>query len=55
MNTVDYLNAVKARLIEGIIITEFTARRERITLTDGRIRARVRLMDGSMLEFSEYF
>ena len=55
MSTADYLDTVKARLIGDNLISEFLIRRERITLTDGHIRAKLELMNGSMLEFSEYF
>jgi len=50
----DYLDAIKERLIEDVAVIEFHIRRERTTLTDGYIRAKLRLRDGSMLEFSEY-
>ncbi len=55
MNVADYLNEIKERLLEDAVIVQFHIRRTRTTLTDGHIRARLELADGSMLEFSEYF
>ncbi len=55
MSVTDYLNAIKERLLEDALIAQFHIRRTRTTLTDGHIRARLELIDGSMLEFSEYF
>jgi hypothetical protein len=50
----DYLNAVKERLLTDPSVRSFHITRERTTLTDGYIRARLVLSDESLLEFSEY-
>jgi hypothetical protein len=54
MNIVEYLGAVKERLTTDPVVSDFTVVRERITLADGHMRARLSLRDGSTLEFSEY-
>ncbi len=50
----EYLDAVKARLIADPIVQHFSLRKERWTVQDGFLRARLTLVDGSMLEFGEY-
>ncbi len=55
MSVADYLNKIKERLLEDAIIVQVRICRTRSTLTDGHVRARLELVDGSMLEFSEYF
>ncbi len=54
MSPAEYLDQVKVRLLTDSIVDEFHIRRERSTLTDAHLRVRVVLVDGSMLEFSEY-
>jgi hypothetical protein len=49
-----YLEAIKERLISDPMITRFHVVRERSTLIDGYLRARLTLVDDSQLEFSEY-
>ncbi len=50
----EYLNAIKERLIEDPIVQHVALRKERWTAQDAFIRARLTLVDGSMLEFGEY-
>ena len=53
--TIDaYLEAMKERFVTDPIVTRFHVIRERSTLMDGSLRARLALADGSQLEFSEY-
>ncbi len=53
--TIDaYLEATKERFVTDPIVTRFDVIRERSTLVDGYLRARLALADGSQLEFSEY-
>ena len=49
-----YLDLIKERLVTDPIVTGFHTVRERSTLVDGYLRARLDLGDGSQLEFSEY-
>ena|SRR5438309_334605 len=49
-----YLHAIKERFVTDPIVTSFHVIRERSTLVDGYLRARVELADGNQLEFSEY-
>ena len=49
-----YLAAMKERFVGDPIVTHFHVIRERFTLVDGHIRARIVLADSSQLEFSEY-
>src|SRR4030095_6248820 len=49
-----YLQAMKERFVTEPIVTRFFVIRERVTLVDGYLRARLALADGSQLEFSEY-
>jgi Family of unknown function (DUF6516) len=49
-----YLQAMKERFVTDPIITRFSVIRERSTLVDGYLRARLALANGSQLEFSEY-
>jgi len=50
----DYLNAIKERILTDSAVVSFRLIRERATLVDGYIRARLNLADGSYLEFAEY-
>ena len=53
--TIDaYLQAMKERFVTDPIVTRFSVIRERATLVNGYLRARLALADGSQLEFSEY-
>jgi hypothetical protein len=54
MTITEYLDSVKERLLTDENVSTFRITRERDTLTDGYMRARVTLADGSQLEFSEY-
>ena len=49
-----YLDAMRERFVTNPIVTSFQVIRERSTLIDGYLRARLTLADGSQLEFSEY-
>ena len=49
-----YFDAIKERLLNDPLIADFHILRERIMETEGHLRARLTLEDGSMLEFSEY-
>jgi Family of unknown function (DUF6516) len=49
-----YLDSIKERFVTDPIVTEFHTVRERSTLVDGHLRARLNLDDASQLEFSEY-
>jgi Family of unknown function (DUF6516) len=53
--TIDaYLAAMKDRFVTDPLVTQLHVIRERSTLMDGYLRARLALADGSQLEFSEY-
>jgi len=53
--TIDaYVEAMKERFVTDPLVTQFHVIRERSTLMDGYLRARLVLVDGSQLEFSEY-
>jgi len=53
--TIDaYLAAMKDRFVTDPRVTQLHVIRERSTLMDGYLRARLALADGSQLEFSEY-
>lgn len=54
MTIVEYLEAVKQRLLEDPIVVAIELVRERSTLLEGYLRARLALSDQSLLEFSEY-
>ena len=54
MTTVEYLDAVKERLLTDRSVTRFQILRERITLADAHVRARLTFVDSSEMEFSEY-
>jgi len=55
MTPLDYLFSIKERLITDPNILSFHIRKERISIQDGFIRARLILADNTMLEFAEYF
>jgi hypothetical protein len=53
--TIDtYLDSIKERLVSDPMVAGFQVVRERLTLVDEYLRARLTLADGSRLEFSEY-
>jgi hypothetical protein len=54
MTIAEYFNAIKERLVTDPIVAGFEIVRERATPQDGHLRARLVLVDGSQLEFSEY-
>jgi hypothetical protein len=54
MAVIEYLDAVKERLTTDPLVAGFFIVRERVTLVDGHLRARLTISDGSLLEFSEY-
>ena len=54
MTVAEYFVTVKERLLTEPSIVEFQITRERTTVSDGYLRARLILSDGSWLEFSEY-
>ena len=49
-----YLAAMKERFVSDPLVVQFRVIRERSTLVDGHIRARLELSDSSQLELSEY-
>ena len=52
--TIDaYLEAMKERFVTDPLVTRLHVMRERSTLVDGYLRARLALADGSQLECSE--
>jgi len=55
MTPAAYLDAIKERLVTDPFVLRFHIRRERVSVQDGFIRARLFLSDESMLEFAEYF
>jgi hypothetical protein len=54
MTIADYLDAIEDHLTTDPVVIRFSIVRERATLVDGHLRARLAVSDGSMLEFSEY-
>jgi hypothetical protein len=54
MTPAEHLEAVKERLLTDPVVAGFQVRRERYTITDAHLRVRVAIVDGSLLEFSEY-
>jgi hypothetical protein len=53
--TIDaYLQAIKERFMTDPLVTRCSVIRERSTVVDGSLRARLALADGSQLEFAEY-
>ncbi len=54
MTIVEYLDSVQYHLLTNPLVSSFRIIRERATLADGHLRARLALSDGSLLEFSEY-
>ena len=54
MTVIEYLDAIKERLTTDPVVSDFSIIRERVTLVDGHLRARLTVSDGSLIEFSEY-
>lgn len=54
MSPAEYLEAVKARLLTDPLVEHIEIRRERSTQADAHLRARLGLVNGATLEFSEY-
>jgi hypothetical protein len=54
VTVVEYLEAVKERLITEPVVISFEILRERKTVMDAHLRVRLELVDSSQLEFSEY-
>jgi hypothetical protein len=54
MTIAAYLEAIKERVVTDPMVASFQVIRERATVVDGHLRARLTLADGSQLEFSEY-
>ncbi len=54
MTIAKYLDSIKERLLTDPVVSSFHVIRERSTLADGHLRARLTLTDNSWLEFSEY-
>jgi hypothetical protein len=46
---VEYLDAIKECLLTSPVVSSFHVIRERDTLTDGHLRARLTLTDGSLV------
>ncbi len=53
MNPIEYVESVKERLSTDSIVTRFDITREFLNLDEGFIRARVNLINGDWLDFSE--
>lgn len=54
MNPKQYVQAVYDRLASAIFVNEYRTIREQVLSTNAHIRMRINLVDGSILEFSEY-
>lgn len=54
MSPAEYLEAVKTRLLTDPLVENIEIRRERSTQADAHLRARLGLVNGAVLEFSEY-
>jgi len=54
MTIAEYLAAIKDRLLADPMVVRFQILRERSTLQDGHMRARLVLSDDTQVEFSEY-
>ena len=54
MTPLEYLEALKERLLTDARVASFQIIRERATLTDAHLRARLKITGDSQLEFSEY-
>ena len=54
MTIAEYLDSIKERLLTDPIVASFQIARDRTTSVDAHLRARLVLVDGGQLEFSEY-
>jgi Family of unknown function (DUF6516) len=54
MTIAEHLDAVKTRLLTDPVVAAFHVTRERNTISDGYLRARLTLSGDSQLEFAEY-
>jgi hypothetical protein len=54
MNPKEYAEAVYDRLASATFVIEYRTIREQVLSTNAHLRMRVNLIDGSILEFSEY-
>lgn len=54
MNPIEYVESVKERLSTDSIVTRFDVIREFASLEEGFIRGRANLMNGDVLDFSEF-
>jgi Family of unknown function (DUF6516) len=54
MTIAEHLDAVKTRLLTDPVVAAFHVTRERSTISDGYLRARLTLSGDSKLEFAEY-
>ncbi|MFH1096320.1 MAG: DUF6516 family protein [Candidatus Desantisbacteria bacterium] len=50
----EYFDKIKLKLMESEFIESFQVRNERIIITDGYIKIRGRLINGDIIELSEY-
>ena len=55
MNPAEYIESVRELLLTSPIVESLYVVRQRVTSSDGHMRARLTLLDGGLLEFSEYF
>ena len=54
MTVSEYLKTVKTLLLTNPLVDNFQIVRERMTANDGHIRVRMTLINGNLMEFSEY-
>lgn len=54
MSIAEYRQAIQDRLLTDSLVVRIQVVRERATVADAHLRARLTLIDGSLLEFSEY-
>lgn len=54
LNILDYIEKLKTHLLIDPIVDQFQIIRQRITETDGHIRAKISLSKNYFMEFSEY-
>ncbi|NJL60186.1 MAG: hypothetical protein HC887_11675 [Desulfobacteraceae bacterium] len=54
MTVPEYFEVVKAHLLTNPLVENFQIVRERIAANDGHIRVRMKLINGNLIEFSEY-
>ncbi len=54
MTVSEYFDTVKTLLLTNPLVDNFQIVRERMTANDGHIRVRITLINGNLMEFSEY-